>query len=414
MLFSKYFIPTLREVKEESVSFNLSLRAGLISSLAAGMYSYLPLGLRVLRNIEKIIRTNMQACGAHEVLLPALQPVDLWRKTQRDELLGQVMLRCKDRKKRDLCLAPTHEEAVTDLVSKFVSSYRQLPLVLFQIQTKFRDELRPRSGLIRSCEFVMKDAYSFDRNPQGLDSNYQQMLSVYKNIFSECGLQTIPFTADTGFIGGSSSHEFLAEGSSGEDIFKSCQECGIEFKEGSLCPVCKSSKVKEKKALELGHIFKLGTKYSEQLAAFFLDEDSRRKPIIMGCYGIGVSRIISAVIEQNHDQDGIIWPEEIAPFSLEIVCLNPQDEEIKAFSFSLYEALNKEYEVLLDERDESAGVKFKDAYLLGMPYIVVVGKKNFSQDKIEIVIRKNKEKIVVSKADFQERLYSIIKGKKEY
>lgn len=408
MLFSDYFISTQREIKEESVSFKLSLKAGLVSSLAAGIYSYLPLGLRVLRNIENIIRKNMAECGANEVLLPALQPMDLWEKTGRDELLGETMFRFKDRKKRPLCLAPTHEEAITDLVSKYVSSYKQLPLVLYQIQTKFRDELRPRAGLIRGSEFVMKDAYSFDIDEKGLAENYKRMLSAYKNIFSECGLKTTEFKADTGFIGGSVSHEFLAESGSGEDIIKVCSNCGQTFKDQDKCPGCKGDDYKENKALEVGHVFKLGTKYSEKLKAFFLDEKGKRNPVIMGCYGIGVSRIISAVIEQNHDEEGIVWPRSISPFDIEIICLSPDDEAINKFSFDLYNELKKEREVLLDERNETPGVKFKDAHLLGIPFLIIIGKKNFYNDKVEIEVRKGRKKEMVPKENVTGALKKII------
>jgi prolyl-tRNA synthetase len=411
MLFSKYFVPTLREVKEESLSFALSLKAGLISPLAAGVYSYLPMGLKVLKNIEGIIRKHMDAAGAQEVLLPAIQPVELWKKTKRDEILSEVLIRFSDRRGRKLCLGPTHEEVITDLVAKFVSSYKQLPLILYQIQTKFRDELRPRAGLIRGCEFSMKDAYSFDADEEGLKKNYQAMNQVYKNIFSECGLNTIVLEADSGFIGGSMSHEFLSEGVSGEDIVLFCKKCDHYFKEQKLCPKCKGKKFEQKKALELGHIFNLGTKYSETLGAFFLDRQGKRSPIIMGCYGIGVSRIISAVIEQNFDSEGIIWPQSIAPFDIEIACLDPQDQALRSFSFELYEKLKKaKFKVLLDERDDSVGVKLNDAYLLGMPYLVVVGKKNFATSKIEIIKRQGKVKSLVDKDRAAEKIASLLKG----
>ncbi|MBN2120663.1 MAG: proline--tRNA ligase [Candidatus Omnitrophica bacterium] len=405
MLFSEYFVPTLREVKEESLSFRLSLKAGLIAALASGIYSYLPLGLRVLKKIEAIIRKHMDNTGALEVLLPALQPLDLWKKTQRDELLAEVMVRFQDRRGRKLCLGPTHEEVITDLVARFVSSYKQLPLILYQIQTKFRDEVRPRAGLIRSCEFVMKDAYSFDIDEKNLQKNYQNMYSAYNSIFSECGLRTIAMEADPGFIGGSISHEFLAEGPSGEDVVFFCDKCNIYFKEKEECPQCNSRKFKEKRALELGHIFNLGTKYSEKLDAFFLDKEGRRSPVIMGCYGIGVSRIISAVIEQNCDKEGIIWPKEISPFDLELVCLNSDDKDLFSFSSRIYRILSdKGLEVLFDQRAESIGVKLNDAYLLGMPYLVIVGRKNFLEGKIEIITRSNKERILVDKERLVEAL----------
>ena len=409
MLFSKYFIPTLRQVSEESLSFKLSLRAGLINSLASGIYSYLPLGLRVLRKIEDIVRKHMNNSGAHEVLLPAMQPLDLWEKTQRDKLLNEVLIKFKDRRNRSMCLAPTHEEAITDLVAKFVSSYKQLPLVLYQIQTKFRDEIRPKAGLIRGCEFIMKDAYSFDASNFGLDENYKNMYHAYGGIFDECGLKTIVSGADSGFIGGSVSEEFLVEATSGEDVIWSCEKCGIYFKEEGVCPQCKKDKIKQIKALELGHIFKLGTTYSEKLGAYFLDDNGERLPMIMGCYGIGISRIISAVIEQNYDKEGIIWPESIAPFDIEVICLNPEDEGMLSFSLKLREDLKKNnFDVLLDERKESAGVKFNDAYLIGIPCIIIIGKNNFLEGKVEIVRRRGKEVVLADRNSVIETVKELI------
>ena len=400
MLFSKSFIPTLREAKEESLSFNLSLRAGLISPLASGIYSYLPLGLKVLKNIERIIRKHMNGLGANEVLLPSLQPLDLWQKTGRDKTLGEVMIKFQDRRKRNLCLGPTHEEVITDLVARFVSSYKQLPLVLYQIQTKFRDELRPRSGLIRGCEFSMKDAYSFDKDEAGVRENYNKMLKAYEDIFKECGLKTIVLEAESGFIGGSVSHEFLSQGLSGEDMVKHCLGCGAHFKGKEICPKCSSKEAKEIKALELGHVFNLGDIYSKKLGAYFLDEKGKRLPLLMGCYGIGVSRIISAVIEQNCDEEGIIWPLNISPFDLEVICLNPDDEDIRSFSSSVYQKLkSKKFEVLFDERVEYSGVKFKDANLLGIPFQIIIGKKRFKENKVEVFLRGNKQAVLLDKSN---------------
>jgi len=393
--FSKYLIPTLREVKEESISFNLSLKAGLISSLASGIYTYLPLGLKVLRKIENIIRKHMNLRGANEILMPALQPLELWSKTGRDKLLGEVMIKFEDRRGRKLCLGPTHEEVVTDLASKYISSYKQLPLILYQIQSKFRDEVRPKSGLIRGCEFVMKDAYSFDSTGEGLDHNYELILSAYKEIFKECGVDTAVLEADTGFIGGSKSHEFLAPADSGEDILLYCGKCGSYFKDGKQCPKCSNRPVEEKKALELGHIFKLGVKYSGKLGADFLDDKSRRLPLIMGCYGIGVSRIISAVIEQNYDKDGIKWPVNIAPFDAEVICLNTEDKDVFSFAEGIYSSLKEAgLDVLFDDRPGYSGVKFKDSYLIGIPFLIVVGKKQSKKGKVEIIRRKDNLRVI--------------------
>lgn len=409
MLFSRYFLPTLREIKEESVSHLLAQKAGLLNPLAAGIYSYLPLGLRVLRNIETIIRNHMDLIGSQEVLLPVLQPLDLWKRTARDELLGEVMLKLRDRRGRLLCLGPTHEEVITELVAKFVSSYKQLPLILYQIQTKFRDELRPRFGLIRSCEFIMKDAYSFDKDREALEKTYNDMFEAYRRIFEACGLKTIVLEAESGFIGGDVSHEFLVEASSGEDIVYYCKSCGLYFQK-ETCRLCGRSAI-QKRALEIGHIFKLGTTYSEKLGAFFLDEKGRRVPLIMGCYGIGVSRLIPAIIEQNFDEEGIVFPESIAPFKLEVVCLNPEEEEIFSFSSQIYRKFESEgLSVLFDERKESLGVKLKDALLLGIPYLIILGRKYLSQGKVEIIIRKNKERRLVDKENFYTEVKRIMGG----
>lgn len=363
MKWSCAFIPTLREEPKDAeiISHKLMLKAGLIKRLGSGSYSYLPLGFRVLRNVEEIIRQEMNAAGAQEVLLPALQPLELWKKTARDEVIGDVMIRFKDRHGKELALGPTHEEVITDLVSGFIKSYRQLPVILYQLQTKFRDEPRPQFGVIRSKEFIMKDAYSFDKDEKGLNLNYTKMRGAYNKIFSRCGLMFEEKSADAGFIGGSESSEFVA---------------------GDI---------------EIGHIFKLGAKYSEVLGASFLDETGSDTPIIMGCYGIGVNRIIAAAIEQNHDKDGIIWPLQLAPYSVLII---PLGSEFMDFAVRLYDELAKEkIDVLLDDRDESGGVKFKDADLIGIPLKVIIGQKQFKQGKVEIVLRRTKESIIVQKEE---------------
>ncbi|MDD5347370.1 MAG: proline--tRNA ligase, partial [Candidatus Omnitrophica bacterium] len=267
MYWSKAFIPTLKEAPQEaeSVSHQLMLRAGLVRMLVSGVYSYLPYGLAALENIQKIIRGEMNASGANELLLPALQPLDLWQKTGRDKLLGEVMIQFTDRRGRKLCLGPTHEEVVTDLVRQHVSSYKQLPLILYQIQTKFRDEIRPRFGLVRSCEFIMKDAYSFDADEAGLDKNYDIMHQAYQRIFKRLGLTCLSVEADSGVMGGSCSHEFMVPAACGEDIVWHCPACNVTkpFTEGETraCPSCKKP-MQKTNSIEVGHIFKLGTKYS--------------------------------------------------------------------------------------------------------------------------------------------------------
>jgi prolyl-tRNA synthetase len=400
MLWSKTFIPTLKETPQESesVSHQLMLRAGLIRMLMAGVYSYLPLGLKVLNNIQKIIRQEMQACGAAELLLPALQPRELWVRSGRDEVMGEVMIRFIDRRKRNVCLGPTHEEVVTDLVRSQVSSYRQLPLVLYQIQTKFRDEIRPRFGVVRACEFIMKDAYSFDRDEAGLDKNYQAMHKAYHTIFRRCGLDFIGIEADSGVMGGNVSHEFMVPAASGEDIVWRCPACkkAKPFKEDKKesCPEC-GTELAKANTIEIGHIFKLGTKYSDTLGANFLDADGKLKPMIMGCYGIGVSRLVAAVIEQHHDDLGIVWPQEISPYRAIILPLDVTDEKIMGSARAMHEELaGCGIEVLLDDRDERAGVKFKDADLLGITAQIIIGKEYLKQNNVELKMRLNQQKTI--------------------
>jgi prolyl-tRNA synthetase len=381
--------------------------------LLAGIYSYLPLGYRVLSRIEAIIRQEMDASGANEVLLPALQPLDLWKKSGRDELMGEVMIRFTDRRGRDLCLGPTHEEIVTDLVKNYVTSYKQLPRLLYQIQSKFRDEIRPRFGLIRACEFIMKDAYSFDRNEEGLERNYQLMFEAYKRIFSRCGVRVLTTKADSGVMGGDVSHEFMVPASSGEDTVWVCQECDYakvfteEKKE--KCPNC-STALKKINAIEIGHIFKLGTKYSAALDAQFSDSDGRLKALLMGCYGIGVSRLIPTIIEQNHDTEGIIWPKEVSPFETTVLALDITDPKIIQIAGEIYAELTAHnIDTLFDERDERAGVKFKDADLVGIPVRVVVGRKNILYNKIEVINRRTKETHVVERKEVLAAVVGMLK-----
>ena len=358
--WSKYFIPTMKEIPlgTEAVSHQLLLRAGLVHMLTSGVYSYLPLGLRVLKRIEHIIREEMEAVDARELFLPVLQPIELWKKTGRDQVLENVMIKFKDSRGRILCLGPTHEEVITDLVKNFVQSYRQLPVVLYQIQTKFRDELRTRFGIVRACEFIMKDAYSFDRDWEGLKKNYQRMYEAYQRIFKRCGLEVVILEADAGAMGGDVSHEFMVPAAIGEDVLLSCPSCG--FRSGEMkniseqqnCPQCRKAKLKKEAAIELGHIFQLGTKYSQAQEAYFLDDDGKQKPIIMGCYGIGVSRLIAAIIEKNNDAKGIIWPKEVSPFDVQMVPLptSENDGQIMSLAERYYADLTKAgLEVLLDD-----------------------------------------------------------------
>ncbi len=411
MFWTKSFIPTLRETPQEaeSVSHKLMLRAGLVRMLMAGVYSYLPLGLRVLDNIERIVRQEMDAAGAAEVLLPALQPQELWQKSGRDKVISDIMFAFKDRRGRSLCLGPTHEEVITELVKNHISSYRQLPIILYQIQTKFRDEMRPRFGLVRSCEFIMKDAYSFDKDQEGLDKSYKAMQAAYNRIFGRCGIKALVSEADSGVMGGDVSHEFMVATESGEDIVLSCPKCGYSrpaVNQEQSCPVCKVV-LEETHCVEVGHIFKLGTKYTSALDVNFLDAHSRQQPVIMGCYGIGVSRLVSAIIEQNHDKDGIIFPAQVSPYKVIVLPLDVQDTAIMEAALSVYRQLGDQgVEVLCDDRDERPGVKFKDADLLGIPLQVIVGKGSLKEGKIELKTRRTQQKIVAS----SQEIVSQIKG----
>ncbi len=359
MRWSNYFIPTLKEAPKEaeSVSHKLMLRGGFIDKVASGVYTYLPLGYRVLKKVENIVREEMNRAGGIEILMPSLQPSSLWKESGRYEKMGKDMIMFVDRHKREMIFGPTHEEVITDLVRKYVRSWKQLPLLLYQIQTKFRDEIRPRFGVIRAREFLMKDAYSFDIDEEGLDKSYQKMKDTYIKIFSRCGLKITIQTADSGVIGGKFSEEFVAEGDLSE--------------------------------LEVGHIFKLGTEYSNSMKAKFIDKDGKEKPMVMGCYGIGVSRIVAAVIEGNYDEKGIIWPISIAPFQV-IVIPVIEESYVKEAGEKIYnKLLNEKIEVLIDDRNETAGVKFTDAELIGIPVMIVVGKK-VKEGKVEV--RKRKEK----------------------
>lgn len=554
MRLSRLHLKTLREVPNEAEipSHILLIRTGMIRKLVSGVYGFMPFGMRVLRKIENIIREEMDNKGAQEVLMSAVQPAELWQESGRWFKYGPELWRLKDRNGRDFCLGPTHEEIFTDIVRNDISSHRQLPLNLYQIQTKYRDEARPRFGLMRSREFIMKDSYSFDKEEAGLDKSYEEMYEAYTKIFERCGLDCRPVEADTGAIGGSNSHEFTALSEVGESEIAYCDKCrmaatlekaacvdaekqeaemltlqevhtpnvktieeladflgidkeqtmkallftvydedgkekeyvcafvrgdrelnmtklvnaldipehAIEFadeakmgektgsvggftgptglhdckivvdselpslrnlvagackadyhlmnvnydrdykadiiadlkvlKEGDACPVC-GEPVKITRGIEVGQVFKLGTKYSEQLSAYYKDENQKEKPIVMGCYGIGVTRTMAAIVEQHHDENGIIWPMSVAPYHVIICLLNPQDEAQSELAEKIYKELtNARVEVLLDDRKERPGVKFKDADLLGIPIRITVGK-NAAEGNVEFKFRKSEE-----------------------
>jgi prolyl-tRNA synthetase len=363
MKWSKYFIPTQKEAPKEAetISHKLLIRAGLIDKLASGVYTYLPLGLKVLRKVENIVREEMNNSGAVELLMPSLQPATLWKETGRYEKMGRDMIKFTDRHEREMIFGPTHEEVITDIVRKYVKSWKQLPKILYQIQTKFRDEIRPRFSIIRAREFLMKDAYSFDIDEEGLDKSYNLMKETYKKIFERCGIKFTIREAESGVIGGKFSEEFVAEGE--------CSE------------------------LEVGHIFKLGIEYSKSMKAYFVDKDGKERPIYMGCYGIGVSRIVASIIEGNYDKDGIIWPTSVAPFLIDIVPTNIVENEILKTGEKIYNELKENgFDVIFDDRDESAGVKFKDADLCGFPFQIIIGKK-VKTGNVEVKERKTGETI---------------------
>ena len=409
MYWSKYFITTLKEVPSgtEAISHQLSLRAGLVQMLTSGVYSYLPLGFKVLSKVEDIIRQEMNGIGCHELLMPALHPIEIWKKTGRDVTLKEVMITFDNKKGQRMCLGPTHEEIITDIARQFIKSYRQLPVVLYQIQTKFRDEIRTRFGIVRACEFIMKDAYSFDRDTQGLNKNYELQLCAYNKIFKRCGLDVMAVAADSGAMGGSVSHEFLVAAPIGEDALWINKDDGqiIKDEEGKTP---KGDHWQRKVAIEIGHIFQLGTKYSESLGALYLDEDGHQKPLVMGCYGIGVSRLIAAIIEVNNDGNGIIWPKEVAPFDVEILPVQASDAAAMSLSEKYYQELKASgLDVLLDDRDESAGRKFNDADLIGIPLRIIIGKRMLANNQVEIKIRRGGQVIVVDKDKVKEEIIKL-------
>ncbi|MFO7576809.1 MAG: proline--tRNA ligase [Pelovirga sp.] len=555
MRYTEYFLPTLKETPADAevVSHQLMMRAGMIRKAAAGVYSYLPLGLRVVRKVEEIVREEMNRAGAIECLMPVANPAELWQESGRWDYYGKELLRFKDRHGRDFCMGPTHEEVITDIVRSHVKSYRQLPVNLYQIQTKFRDEVRPRFGLMRGREFIMKDAYSFDNTEEGANLSYQKMRQAYCRIFERCGLRYRMVEADSGAIGGSFSHEFMVLADTGEDVVISCDSCsysaniekalvvdqgtlstaawnpvervvtkgahtvadvsqmlqleprqivktmivmadnrpvavlvrgdhelnlakiknllgasvaelatveqieaatggpvgfsgpvglplpiyadnavkylrnmgvggnerdihleGVNLERdftveqfadlrnanaGDPCPHCGGAFVNTR-GIEVGHIFKLGTKYSQAMKATFLAADGKSNDIIMGCYGIGIGRTAAASIEQNHDADGMIWPLPLAPFQVLVVMVNPKDEEVRRASEEIYqELLAGGVEVLLDDRDERPGIKFKDADLIGIPLRVTVGARSLKEGAVELKDRATGAQTMVPTAD---------------
>ncbi|MFZ2490649.1 MAG: proline--tRNA ligase [Thermoanaerobaculia bacterium] len=567
MRWSRYFLHTLREVPADAdvISQKLMMRAGLIRKVAAGIYTYLPLGLRSIQKLEAIVREEMNRAGSVELLMPAIQPAELWMESKRWQQYGKELLRIKDRHDRDFVFGPTHEEVITDTVRDTVSSYRQLPVNLYQIQTKFRDEVRPRFGLMRGREFIMKDAYSFHSTRESLDEAYDAMRDAYSRVFNRCALDHVPVEADTGNIGGSASHEFMVLAQSGEDAVVSCPNCryganvekatskffsdepepvpseaiaelhtpgtqsledvgkflgrptkdlvktlvfdtdlgpvmvllrgdregneikiknhlgaewmqmieearfeeatggpvgycgpvgtkcarvladqslrtrkrwvvggnkvdthldfavpGRDFAEpeygdfttaiaGDSCVRCGTA-MEVHRGIEVGHIFKLGTKYSEAMHCEFLDEAGTRQPMIMGCYGLGIGRTVAAAIEQSHDADGIIWPMPIAPFEVLVTSLG-RDEAVMNAATDVYEQLAAAgVDVLFDDRDERPGVKFKDADLVGFPLRIAVGAKSLAAGQIEWSWRRDRAKQLGAPAEVVAGIIELVKS----
>ena len=405
---SLLFVPTLKQApaSAEVKSHKLMARAGIIKQTASGIYTYLPLGYKVLKKIEKITREELDKRGCSELLMPALQPRDLWDESGRWDLYGPELMRLKDRKDRDFCLGPTHEEIITQVVRDYISSYKRLPLALYQIQTKFRDEMRPRFGLMRGREFIMKDLYTFHEDEADLNRWYGEMMTAYTAIFKRCGLETKMVASDTGQIGGDEAHEFMVMSEVGEDTIAYCSvgdyAANQEFsglKAGDPCP-SGDGVIKTAQGIEVGNIFKLGTKYSTSMNAYYTNKEGERKPVIMGCYGIGISRTLMAAVEQNATDSGLVWPEELTPFDVHILPLNDDP-----FSQSLYETLSTHYDVLMDDRDERPGIKFNDADLIGIPYHIIIGK-GLKDGVVEMKNRRTNETLNVPLKAIEDTLKS--------
>ena len=392
---SQAFIFTQKESGKdiESVSHDLTVRGGLAYLVAAGHYDFLPMGTKVLRKVENIIREEMNRAGAQEILMPIMQPATLWQESGRWEMYGQEMFKLQSRTEREFCLGPTHEELIVDLARAHVKSYKELPFTLYQFGTKFRDEKRPRGGLLRAKEFVMKDAYSFDMTEEGLNESYDKMRDAYLKILKRVGVTAIPTVASTGEMGGSFSEEFMAPSPAGEDKFVVGKD-GKARKLEDLAEGVAEGDIEV--AIEICHIFKLGTRYSTAMGLTYMDQSGNQHPVIMGCYGIGVSRMLPTVIEQNHDEKGIIWPSEIAPFDAVIIPIRYDKQNVRESADKVYsELLEHGFDVLLDDRDLSPGAKFNDHNLLGIPYKLIIGEKGLKTNTIELERRSDGKKEIV-------------------
>ena len=415
MKYTKSGITTTKNTPKDAevISHKLMIRSGMIKKLASGLYTWMPLGLRVLKKIENIIRVEMNKVEALEILMPAIQPSELWKESERWEKYGPELLRITDRHDREFCFGPTHEEIITDIARKDIKSYKQLPVIYYQIQTKFRDEIRPRFGVMRAREFLMKDAYSFHENEKCLDKTYQTMFEAYKNCFDKIGFEYKVVNADNGQIGGSESHEFHVIAENGEDelIFSDSSDYAINSelfteppKEGDDCPDG-AGKVKIKRGIEVGHIFKLGKNYSESMNASISNKENKNVKMTMGCYGIGVSRIAAAAIEQSNDEKGIIWPKSISPFEVSIISIGyTKNNIIKNYTDSIYKELkDNNVEVLLDDRDISPGNMFSDSDLIGIPLRITIGKQFLENYNFELKDRENSKTYTISENNNTEK-----------
>ena len=411
MKWSETGIKTLREKPIDAVlpGHILLARAGYMKKLSAGIFTYGPLLLRSIKKFENIVREELDNTGATEILMPMVQPKTIWEQSERWDLYADLLQKMTSRTGQHFCLGPTHEEVISDYVRNNINSYRDLPLCLYQIQTKFRDEIRPRFGLMRAKEFIMKDAYSFDKKEQEALNRYQKMRKAYQKIFSRLEVKFHIVEADSGEIGGNKSEEFLILAEHGETELLVTSSLAIttekqpDAKMGDKAP--DGETWQSLRGIEVGHIFYLGNKYSKSMNISYSDEKGQKHNVEMGCYGIGITRTLQAVVEQSHDKDGIIWPEAIAPFTVHLCLLDPQDSDTAERAERLYQSLSEQgRDVFLDDRLEKPGVKFKDADLIGLPYRVNIGARN--KEKVELIERKNKTKQTLSFAELTNALSS--------
>ena len=417
MRVSHFPIFTLKDTPADAevISHKLMIRSGMIRKLSSGQYSWLPLGLRVIKKIEDIIRKELEKIGCSEILMPSVQPSELWQESGRWEQYGPELLRFTDRHQRDFCLGPTFEEVITDLIRKDVSSYKQLPINLFQISTKFRDEIRPRFGVMRAREFIMKDAYSFHANQESLDEAYEMYKNAYNNIFKNLMLDFTIVDADSGNIGGNESNEFHVIADTGEDDLllddqlkgMNIEIAKVKYGEDDLEALIKKTNLTHKKGIEVGHIFKLGQKYSETMKAKVTTKDSKTVDMFMGCYGIGVTRIVAAAIEQLHDDKGIKWPASITPFNTVIIEIDGhKNSNVRTYCESVYESfIEKDIETIYDDRDANLGKKIKDWELIGIPNIVIIGKNESNNNTVIFKKRSSESK---SEMDINDLLDEVI------